>query len=133
MREEGVVVGLDGDTARVRIRRSDACGKCRICVPLGDGSMVIGAKNSLCAGVGEGVRVEIDDSRRLSAAFMVFILPLAGLLAGCLAGLALSGSEKIGFLLGAGMFILVFAMLRWYDRKIGTRDRSWPRIVERIN
>jgi sigma-E factor negative regulatory protein RseC len=132
MREEGVVVGLDGDKARVRIRRSDACGKCRICVPLGDGSMVIGAKNAICAGVGDRVSVEIDDSRRLSASFMVFILPLVGLLLGCLVGLALSGSEKIGFLLGAGMFILVFMALRWYDRKTGTRDRSWPRIVGRL-
>jgi positive regulator of sigma E activity len=95
--------------------------------------MVIGAKNAPGAVVGERVSVEIDDSRHLRVAFMVFIMPLAGLLAGCLIGLALSGSEKIGFLSGAGTFTLVFMALRWYDGKTGARDRSWPRIVDRIN
>lgn len=132
VREEGVVIAVDGDKARVRVDRSDACSRCRVCVPMGDGTMVIGAKNAIGAGVGERVGVEIDDSRRLRAAFMVFILPLAGLFAGCLAGLALSGSEKIGCLLGVGMFVLVFMALRWYDGKIGTLDRSWPRIVGRL-
>lgn len=129
VREEGVVIGVDGDKARVRIERSDACSRCRVCVQMGNGSMVIGAKNVIGSGVGERVSVEIDDSRHLRAAFMVFILPLAGLLVGCLMGLAFTGSEKIGCLTGAGMSILVFMVLRWCDRKIGTRDQSWPRIV----
>lgn len=131
MREEGVIVGVEGERARVRIERSDACSRCRVCVPMGDGSMVIEAKNMRGAVIGERVSIEVDDSRHLRAAFMVYILPLMGLIAGCLMGTALAGSEAVGFLCGAGMLILVFVVLHWYDKKIGTRDQSWPRIVGR--
>jgi len=132
VREEGVIVGIEGERARVRIERSDACSRCRVCVPMGDGLMVIEAKNTRGAVVGERVSIEVDESRHLRAAFMVYILPLIGLIAGYVTGTALAGSEKVGFLCGVGMLIVVFAVLHWYDRKIRTRDQSWPRIVGRL-
>lgn len=131
VREEGVIVGVEGGRASVRIERSDACSRCRVCVPMGDGSMVIEAKNMRGAVIGERVSIEVDDSRHLRAAFMVYILPLMGLIAGYLTGTALGGSEAVGFLCGAGMLVLVFVVLHWYDKKIGRRDQSWPRIVGR--
>jgi len=132
LREEGVIVGVEGERVRVRIERSDACSRCRVCVPMGDGSMVIEAKNARGAGVGDRVRIEVDDSRHLRAAFMVYILPLIGLIAGYLTGTALAGSEKVGFLLGAGVLMVIFLLLHCYDRKVGTRDQSWPEVVERL-
>ena len=132
MREEGMVLALDGDTARVRIARRGACDGCRVCAAIGPGGMVIEALNSAGAKVGDRVRVEAAGPDPLRAALLVYGLPLALLVAGCLGGTALTGSQTAGMGVGFAAFLLAYGALHRYDRRMRKTGACAATVVERI-
>ncbi len=110
----------DGD-CEVFVRRESACsGDCHKCS--GCGAQVqqvyVRAKNAIGARPGDQVIVASQDAQVLPAMLVVYILPLALMLGGYFAGLALALSPGltacIGFVLGIGVIIA-------YDRLITKR------------
>ncbi|MBF0213696.1 MAG: SoxR reducing system RseC family protein [Magnetococcales bacterium] len=88
IREEGIVVALEGDFAVVSGQRQKMCGTCHnsnTCTVLSGGlgqrSIKIRARNACHARVGERVFIEISERTFLRASFLVYILPLVVLFA----------------------------------------------------
>ncbi|MBF0429145.1 MAG: SoxR reducing system RseC family protein [Magnetococcales bacterium] len=88
MREEGLVIALDGEYALVSGQRQKACGTCsnlNTCTVLSGGlgqrSIKLRARNACHAQVGERVFIEISEKSFLKASFLVYILPLVVLFA----------------------------------------------------
>lgn len=133
MREEGTVIALEGGTARVRLSRREACGGCRACAALGPGAMVIGARNLAGAGVGERVRLEITGPDPLRAAFLVYGVPLLGLVAGCIAGTALTGSETAGLGIGIAALACIYGVLHRYDRRVTRSGKATATVIGRVH
>jgi positive regulator of sigma E activity len=132
MREEGEVIALLDGTARVRLSRKSACSGCRACASLGPGAMVVEARNFAGAGVGERVCLEITGPDPLRAALLVYGAPLAGLIAGCIAGTALTGSETAGLGIGLAALACVYGALRRYDRHAVRSGKAASTVVQRI-
>ena len=66
MEQYGEVIGVEGDIAAVRFKRSKACGKCRACFTLGSDEALIEIENILNAKVGDIVEIQQDWKEPLS-------------------------------------------------------------------
>ncbi|MGI6004074.1 MAG: SoxR reducing system RseC family protein [Christensenellales bacterium] len=92
MTEQGEVVRVEGRTAHVLFKRTSACGRCGACGMLsGEAETVVEVPNTLSAQVGQYVELELSGANVLWASAIAYLIPLALLVAGAVAGGALSG------------------------------------------
>ena len=102
MDRAGIVVSQMGEYSRVKLVRHTACGNCGAC-QLGDDQkdIMLVAKNAVKAKDGDLVEVSMETGGVLSAAFIMYILPLVGLFIGLLVGQTFfKGSDVMTALLG---------------------------------
>lgn len=122
MRRPGTVIGICGTYAQVKMEKGVSCGEkgCPLSTSWVDDSKgnfyVINARNCIGASIGDVVLVELKDSTALSTAFLVYIVPVIGVLVVYLALRLLVSSSVIRALgvLGSGIALAVF--IRWIDR-----------------
>lgn len=129
LEEIGRVVKVEGLQALVEINRHSACARCGICALGTHDKMEILADNSLAAKVNDQVKVAVSGPVILKAAFIVYIIPLFGLVLGYLLGRYLGG-EKLGVIVGIGGALLVLFSLHYYDRKLKKENKLIVRITE---
>jgi positive regulator of sigma E activity len=133
--ERGVVIAVSGDAADVRVAAGAACEDCKgdCCRVDKDGVVVEGALNVPGARVGDEVEVVVPEGADLRAGLIVYILPVAGLLLGYLAGNLLGGAMGINrdALGAAGAVLAVSAgllLLRAQGRRVLRDARYRPRV-----
>ena len=87
MEEVGVIMSIDGLTAKVSVRRKSACEGCTAgtCKP-GEQSMEIEALNPIKAKVGQNVRVVMKPYSYLKGAIIVYGIPAIALVIGAILG-----------------------------------------------
>ena len=90
------------------------CSSCEACVF--EKQMKTPSKNSIDAKPGQKVLIESQSSRIFRAAFLVYVLPLLCLLAGCLVGYLLKLSE-IGCMIAAFAGLLLGVVLLVLSQK----------------
>ena len=149
LREEGIVVGLEGTYALVANQRKSACGSCHaesscgtLSGGLGKKVVVIRAHNPLQAEVGERVVLEISETHFLRTSFLVYVVPILSMvLVGSLVRfLALFwvgiDAESMGALAGLAALILSFYGLHRYNTHIQddiSRQPAISRIIPDVS
>ncbi|ADK14203.1 MULTISPECIES: SoxR reducing system RseC family protein [Clostridium] len=130
---EGIVIETSESIAKVRASRHGDCKSCGACP--GDNAIVVDAKNPVGAKPGQHVVFEIKDANMLWAAFIVYILPLIGILIGALIGTWIGG--KLGhslreFQIGGGVlfFILSLIYIKIFDRSTSKNESKKPVITK---
>jgi len=92
MREQGMVVTVHDGVVDVRMQMSAGCAGCSVCSQGAGGETVMHqVSDTHGATVGDVVEVLIPDGIRSRAAAAVFLVPVACLLIGYLAGFLLGG------------------------------------------
>ena len=130
--EEGVVIALAEDVAKVRTSKHSDCDCCGSCA--GNSAPILDAYNPVKAEVGQRVKFEVQEEKVLQAAFVVYMLPLFAAFLGFMSGLWLAQKfglsvlymEICGCLLG---FCLAAIYIRKYDRIIANQNKM-PEIKE---
>lgn len=120
MTERGVVVKLKGTRAIVRFDRRSACDSCRMCAVSRDGMKVEAiVENTLGANVGDFVEVEMGERFVLTAAAIVYIIPL--ILVGAGVGIGVLFSETVQIILAvcglAAGFFTAYMLDKFVIRK----------------
>lgn len=127
MEETGIVTGLDGNMARVRLLRRATCEKCGMCGMGGRPEVVVEVANTAGAAPGDEVRLRIEDDRILRAAAAAYLVPLLALVAGylltngLLIAVGVRGREPLSIAGGFLAFGLSYLWVRSYDRRAGRR------------
>ena len=141
MSRPGLVLGLHGARARVSTARRGLCGECSDKVACGmhmgdsvDSSEVVLADNPLGARPGDVVEIDLPPTVELKVSFLVWMMPLIGLVAGAAIGSAVHVSVglsvDVATLLGAiSGTAAAYAVLRRIDRKAAGDRRLEQRIV----
>lgn len=140
MERVGTITEEKGETAVVHLRRHLSCENCGRCGGVLGGEdrrdHYVEAANPIRAEKGESVRIEIDDRRALFIAFLLYLVPLAGLVAGILLGFKLSaflgwGGYRELAAAGAGFLLmgLIFGAISLWDRRISQGGRYRPVIT----
>jgi len=125
--ESGTVIEVREHTALVRLKRSSACSGCASagqCHAGRDNEQLLKARNEVGAAVGDAVRVAVSAGAVINASARIYLLPVAGLLAGAgvaqgLAGTFLSaaaGANAAGF---GGIAGAILGVL--FARRLGRR------------
>ncbi len=138
--EEGVVLKrIDAKgLALVKTVRSSACESCSArhsCSGQDAGSeMEVEAINAADASVGDRVQIAIESKTLLSAAFLLYVLPIVAMAIG--AALGDDWGPKMGIdatiasiVLGLGAFVVVFLLVRWYANQKASGNAYRPRIT----
>ena len=119
--EEGIVIAVDGDVAKVRASQHNDCDSCGSCA--GVGAAILDVYNPIEAQLGQRVKFQFSDDKALTAAFVVYVLPLVTAFLGYLFGvwaavkyaLPTMPMEVGGCLLGFGVALIY---IKIYDKSV---------------
>lgn len=129
MIEKGKIVKIKGDKATVQFDRKSACDNCHMCAVVKDPMKVqIVVKNTLNLSVGDYVAVEMGQKYVVTAAAIVYMIPLALTGAGIGLGTLLSELWQvifalIGLIVGFGIAIVL-------DKVLKKKKGFTPQMVE---
>ena len=77
MQEVAKVISVDGQTAKVSVDKKDECSKCGMCIfPKNAKALEFEVNNSIGAKQGDTVLMEIQESGKLTALILVFLVPI---------------------------------------------------------
>ena len=137
--EEGIVVEVHGDIARVAVLAKSACEKCAasgVCHPGGDDSF-LEATNPLNAKKGQKVKVVLAPQLYLKASIILYGIPMAVFVAAAIIAKTVAvrfgaeaGSDLWAFLAGAVSLVVSFFFIRRYNKKVERTREYQPVIVE---
>lgn len=129
MNQTGRVVSLNGDMATVQIQRVTSCGdNCASCKGgCSPTQMFVEAENSVNASVGQYVKLKTETKTVMKAAFLVYIVPLLGLVIGIFLGIALGDSvgysnEIVGIVMGLIFLIASYLLIYFLDKRINKNN-----------
>ena len=138
--EKATVLEIRGGNALVRAKENSMCAGCASAghCQSSDGERTVEAKNPLGARAGDEVVIAVPSSALLKASFVVYFLPVIGLLAGAAAAQILFGGSGdgetpsaaagIGGIVGA---LLTVAATRLYVKK-NTESTDVQPVIVRI-
>ena len=130
MEEKGKVVKIDNGVALVEMERTSACGRCGICLQSSGDKPILYVKDSLGARPGDDVLVSVDSKQILKAAFLIYLFPLVGLIAGYFLGRTVLGTERTGIIFaGLGFFTTLF-LLYQYDKRLKAQKSRGAKIIQ---
>ncbi len=130
--EQGLVIEVVGNSARIKVGRHSDCKNCGACP--GSESLVLEANNKIGAKPGQRVILEIKETNVLRAAFIVFILPLIALFIGVMLGGIIGqyiGVNKFMFQVigGVVIFALSIVVVKYFDKASAANEKSKPVII----
>ncbi len=133
--EEGIVIKLERNLARVKIVKGSGCATCAIASKCPFTAATpkdwhVWAKNDIGAVENDRVKVAISPGSYLLIAALVFIMPVAFLLAGYFISMLLGAIEQLAVTIGVTFAFLAYFVVRRFDRS-SLRERSY-RVVEII-
>ena len=124
MTERGVVSKVKGNKATVRFERRSACDKCHMCAVTKDGMKVeVVVENTLGANEGDFVEVEMGEKYVLTAATIVYVIPLV--LTGLGIGLGTLINEIAQICLGIGGLVIGFVIAILLDRLVIRKKKGF--------
>ena len=94
--------------------------------------MVTEVEDPIGVKIGDRVQVEIPNKDFLKAAFILYLLPVSGLIIGSLIGSKFNPQEAgiLGILGGVIGFVLSFVFIHYYDRKMGRQKGLHSQITK---
>lgn len=124
----GIVKEKRGDSLRVCFERPDSCAGCRAC---DKGRM----KRELLTVFGQAevddvVDVSMPDAQVLKASFLLYFVPLCGLLAGLGAGYAVGAEDTAAILMGFAGLAVCYGVIRVIETRLRRRAPWRPTVVE---
>ncbi len=131
MIEKGKVISVKGNIAEISMIAGDSCSSCpaRGSCRLSEGIRVIDADNSIGAKQGDIVRIEIAGKAGLSAALIIFGIPVIMAVVGLIISSGMSETSRIAITVAGLIFGLVIAKI--VDRISGNKRNFIPYIIDK--
>jgi sigma-E factor negative regulatory protein RseC len=138
--ERGIIEKIEEEFAWVRTKRRSACGGCTNrshCSSLSGGNhMLVKVSNPVKAKKGDMVEVFLKTSLQLKCTFIVYMIPVLGLIAGALSAAPLANvfasSDSLGMVIFTFSGFFLSALLsRSLINRIAAGDRARP-IIRRV-
>jgi len=134
--EEGIIIGMAKNLVRVRIMRGAACATCAIAQKCNLSSETkrewqVWAKNDIGAKEGDRVKVAIAPSRYILIAALIFIVPVAVLIATYLIMKSFGVQENLSVAFAVMGAILFYLVVRSVDKRFSSAGNY--KIIEIIH
>ena len=136
--ETGIVETVEDGWVWVKTQRKSACAHCghkdHCHTVEGGDRMLVKAKNLAAAQKGDEVELYLNSRTQLKCVFMVYMVPVIGLLIGAFLGSGLSTLVRLGpnigiFLLSAVGLVVGFMLTRLYSNRMETKNALTLRVT----
>ncbi|MBW1779963.1 MAG: SoxR reducing system RseC family protein [Deltaproteobacteria bacterium] len=135
--EQGTIERISGRNAVVRIEKSSACATCQSRESCGEASgkdMILQVANELRAGKGDRIEISLPSGSFLMLSLLVYMLPVAALIGGAIAGGAVARALHINLTLasiagGCLAMGVTFYALKRFDKSTRARREFQPRMT----
>jgi len=138
--EQGIVEEIRKNTAIIKVVRSSSCKHCaeKDSCSVAERNMLIEVKNSLNAKEGDMIEVSVPEGTFVKLSLMVYIFPVAALMAGAFLGNFLSmlfnTDPSATAAITAAIFLAAsFLCLKVFDKKKATGDKYYPRMTRIVS
>lgn len=130
----GIVKSKQGNTAMVVFERQDMCGDCHACEMIsGKKDCKLTCRCEVACEIGDRVEVALASNQFLKATYIMYGIPLVGLIVGMLVGdkvgRVLESSQEIGAMVGAVCGILAGFLVIKYREKQHAYEHYLPRVI----
>lgn len=131
--QEGIVIELNDNIAKVKVARHSHCENCGACP--GSNAMIVKAINDIGAREGQKVIFQIKEDGMVKAAFIVYIFPLllviAGLMMGSLTAEVINASA-VNFQVAGGIvgFMFSIVVIIYYEKVYKCSVNKLPKIIK---
>jgi|UniRef100_A0A7C6A9C4 sigma-E factor negative regulatory protein RseC len=135
MEENGKVIELTENGAKVCVTPSQVCGSCvqaKACATIGAKTKIILANNPINAQVGDWVKIELKEKSRTTSILLVFGLPILALLFGIIVGEIVAG-DKMATIFGGSGLIIALIVVKIVDNHLSQKANFLPTIIEKIS
>ncbi len=114
-----VVELVDQSTAKVLLQKHTDCGKCGACSMGRDMDIATLADNGVGANVGDMVELTMETKNVLSAAFIMYTIPLITLLLGIFIGSKVftTNTEGYSLILGFAFLVITYFLIKKKEKK----------------
>lgn len=132
--DNGLVKRIEGNFAFIEMELNSGCRTCEnraVCMS-GDKPALIKIENKLNLAAGDKVEIDLPPQAKLTAGFLLFILPLIFLLIGYYIGYAIDPTENSGIIGGAIGFFSGVIDLIFINRIMAKTSYFKPRSIRRI-
>lgn len=131
--EIGIVIETNGEFAKVRANRHGDCKECGACP--GEDAITMDVMNPVSAKVGQRVTFEMHEASMVTAAFVVYALPLLAAAAGAILGWYIAGNygqAVVPYQIGGGLigFGLSLIIVKLYDKAMKKNTKTLPVITK---
>lgn len=132
------VEAVDGQTVAVRVATAGSCARCArgegcgfgfAAARAGESRLMLAMPPDYRPAPGDTVRVALEQRGLAGAAFAVYGIPLAGLLAGSAAATLLGLGEPAAVGLAFGGFAAALPLARGVSRRLDAAGRCRPRLL----
>lgn len=126
MKEQALVIGIQGNQALVMIKRTSACGSCGACGMGTKDELRLMLPNNVNAKPGDTVLLDLSTGRGMNAALIAYGFPLLMLIVGAALGYMLPGWLGWSFSpdAAAGLGSLLLTLLSWGIIKVSEKRIS---------
>ena len=125
MKRTGRVISSRDGMLQVCFERPEMCEKCGACGKHPETLVQLAGD----AEIGDFVDVEMPEAQLLKVSLLVYLTPLAGLLIGLFAGMALFENELFWALSAIVVMLLSLLLVKTYDKKVKAKPALQPHIV----
>ncbi|HHY77073.1 MAG TPA: SoxR reducing system RseC family protein [Clostridiales bacterium] len=142
MKEVGKIIEINGGMAKILIVRHTACGNCGACqVGRENLNMILTTENTVGGKPGDLVEIELKTENFLYASFIMYGIPLIGLIIGLLGGYyggrIFGYDENISQIIAAITGILFMSIgyicIKALDPKIKRMNKFKPVLIRLVN
>ena len=134
--EQGIVEEIRRNTAVIKVVRSSSCKHCseKDSCSVAERNMLIEVKNSLNAKEGDMVEISVPEGTFVKLSLMVYIFPVAALMAGAFLGnflaIQMNTDPSATAAITAAIFLAVsFLGLKVFEKKKNTGEKYFPRMT----
>lgn len=125
MKETGVVLKTDGETAVVSVKRKSACGdNCAMCTSActaeSHRAKVI---NELGAKAGDTVILDADSSKVLKGALVLYLLPVVLMIAAYIIAEEMTKSSGIAIASSLLSLVVSYCIIKLFDKRLAPKTR----------
>lgn len=138
--KKATVIALEGELAVLNVARQDSCGSCAAKSGCGTAVLsdvfgresVLRAYNKIGARSGDSVTVAIPEAVMLKVSFMMYTLPLLGMLGFAIAAQVLVASELVSIVAGVAGLACGLLVFRYYGLRTGQYAGNLPILIKQF-
>lgn len=134
--EKGLVIKADNNKITIRFATTEACQKCGACLIKDNQAILPDIDNNVKAKVGDSVLIENKPSNMVTAALIIYLIPVIFLIGGYFLSLLIVNylqiADKFAALGAIIAFALSFFLVSFIDKRLSKSSKFKPLAIKKL-